>query len=135
MNISEAAQGSGLSAKTIRYYEQIELVSAPRRAANGYREYDEKSLLELRFVHRARQVGFSVEECRQLLLIQRDPQRQSAHVKSLVLEKCDHIEARIDQLRHMQELLQALAGQCSGDEGPECAILEELEREELVDDE
>jgi MerR family copper efflux transcriptional regulator len=135
MNISEAAQGSGLSAKTIRYYEQIELIAAPRRAANGYRDYDEKSLAELRFVHRARQVGFSVDECRQLLQIQRDPGRQSAHVKGLVLEKCDHIEARIEQLRHMSDILQTLAGQCSGDEGPECAILEELEREELVADE
>ena len=135
MNISEAARGSGLSAKTIRYYEQIELIAPAHRAGNGYRRYDEQSLAELRFVHRAREVGFSVEECRQLLQIHRDPGRQSAHVKALVLEKCDHIEARIEQLRSMSDTLQTLASQCSGDEGPECAILEELERDEIGRDE
>jgi Cu(I)-responsive transcriptional regulator len=129
MNISEAARNSGLSAKTIRYYEQIELIDPPRRHANGYRDYDEKALAELRFVHRARDVGFSVEECRQLIAIYRDPARQSAHVKSLVLEKCEQIDRRIAQLRSMNHMLQALARQCSGDEGPDCAILEELVRE------
>jgi Cu(I)-responsive transcriptional regulator len=135
MNISEAARGSGLSAKTIRYYEQIELIAPAQRAGNGYRHYDDKSLAELRFIHRAREVGFSVEECRQLLQIHRDPERQSAHVKALVLEKCEHIEARIEQLRSMNHTLQTLASQCSGDEGPECAILEELDKKEIDRDE
>jgi MerR family copper efflux transcriptional regulator len=135
MNISEAARGSGLSAKTIRYYEQIALIAPAHRAGNGYRRYDDKSLAELRFVHRAREVGFSVEECRQLLQIHRDPRRRSAHVKALVVEKCEHLEARIEQLRSMHDTLQTLAGQCSGDEGPECAIIEELEREEAGGDE
>lgn len=129
MNISEAARGSGLSAKTIRYYEQIELIAPALRSGNGYRHYDDKSLAELRFIHRAREVGFSVEECRQLLQIHQNPRLHSGHVKALVLEKCEHIEARIEQLRSMNHTLQALANQCSGDEGPECAILEELESE------
>ncbi len=129
MNISEAARNSGLSSKTIRYYEQIELIGPARRHANGYRDYDEQALAELRFVHRAREVGFSVEECRQLLDIYRDPARQSAHVKSLVLEKCEQVEQRIAQLHSMHDILRGLADQCSGDEGPECAILEELVRE------
>ena len=110
-------------------------VAPAHRAGNGYRHYDDKSLAELRFIHRAREVGFSVDECRQLLQIHRNPRRQSAHVKALVLEKCEHIEARIEQLRSMNETLQTLASQCSGDEGPECAILEELERKEVDRDE
>lgn len=130
MNISLAARQSGLSAKTIRYYEQVELIGPADRAANGYRDYDEAAVAELRFIHRAREVGFSLEECRQLLQIQRDPARQSAHVKSLVLEKCGEIELRIERLRSMQTTLTTLASQCSGDEGPDCAILDELGRDE-----
>ena len=126
MNISDAARRSGLSTKTIRYYEQIELIAPVRRAANGYRDYDQATLTELRFVHRAREVGFSVEEARSLLQIYRDPGRQSLHVKNLVVEKCAEMEARIDKLRAMQEVLTLLARRCSGDEGPECAILDQL---------
>ena len=123
-----AARQSGLSSKTIRYYEQVELISPARRSANGYRDYDESAVAELRFIHRAREVGFSVEEVRQLLQIQRDPARRSAHVKALVLEKCAQMEERISRLRSMQDTLMGLAGQCSGDEGPDCAILDELGR-------
>ncbi len=133
MNISEAASGSGLSAKTIRYYEQIELIRPARREDNGYRNYSDNDVAELRFLHRARDVGFSVEECRQLLAILRDPARQSAHVKSLVLEKCEQIQQRVGQLEAMHTMLQGLASQCSGDEGPDCAILEELVKEEGSD--
>ena len=87
MNISQAARESGLSPKTIRYYEEIDLVSPPPRAANGYRRYDQQTVAELRFLHRARDVGFSVDECRELLEIQRNPQRQAGHVKALVLDR------------------------------------------------
>ena len=130
MNISDAARESGLSPKTIRYYEEIALVSPSGRLPNGYRQYDRNAVAELRFVHRARDVGFSVDECKALLDIQRDPQRHSAHVKSLVLEKCRQIEERIIRLRGMQATLEAMAAECSGDEGPECAILDELGAEE-----
>jgi MerR family copper efflux transcriptional regulator len=130
MNIGEAAQASGLTAKTIRYYEQIELVSVPARNLNGYRLYDEGAVEELRFVHRARDVGFSVEECRQLVQLHANPQRHSAHVKSLVLEKCAEVERRIQQLQSMNLMLLALADRCSGNEGPDCAILSELGRED-----
>ena len=132
MNISAAARASGLSSKTIRYYEEIALVPAPARAANGYRDYDDRSVGELRFLHHARQVGFSVEECRQLLDLYSNSGRQSAHVKELVLEKCAKVEQRIQELRSMNKLLRKLAQQCSGDEGPECAILDELGREDLA---
>jgi MerR family copper efflux transcriptional regulator len=132
MNISDAASRSGLSAKTIRYYEQIQLIAPAQRDSNSYRIYSDSSLSELRFVRRARDVGFSVDECRALLSIYRDPQRHSAHVRGLVLEKCTQIDNRIDELRTMREMLLGLASQCNGDEGPECAILEELGRLEVA---
>ncbi len=128
MNISAAARASGLSSKTIRYYEDIALIPAPARAANGYRVYDEQAVSGLRFVHHARQVGFSVDECRQLLELYNDTGRHSAHVKELVLEKCEAVERRIAELVAMRDLLSGLASSCSGDEGPECAILDELGR-------
>jgi len=135
MNISDAARHSGLSAKTIRYYEEIGLVGVPARASNGYRDYDEAAVAELRFVQRARQVGFSVDECRQLLQIQRDPGRHSAHVKTLVQEKCEQIEERIASLRNMGTVLQEMAATCNGDEGPACGILDRLARAEVQQDE
>ena len=126
MNISEAARISGLSSKTIRYYEDIGLVAPAERADNGYRQYGERAVEELRFLARAREVGFNLEECRQLLNLQRDDHRQSQHARGLVLEKCRDIEQRIAQLRDMQSHLQDLAARCRGDEGPDCAILDEL---------
>ena len=129
MNISAAARASGLSSKTIRYYEEIALIPSAARSDNGYRFYDDKAVEELRFVQHARQVGFSVEECRQLLQLYSDSSRHGAHVKDLVLEKCQKIELRIKELRSMNRMLRNLAEQCSGDEGPECAILDELGRE------
>ncbi len=126
MNISQAARQSGLSAKTIRYYESIGLVALPGRAANGYRRYDDNALEELCFLSRARQVGFDLEECRQLLELQRNPRRQSAHARDLVLEKCNQVKAQIHELRSMERQLEKLVRHCSGDEGPDCAILEDL---------
>ena len=134
MNISAAARASGLSSKTIRYYEEIALIPAAARADNGYRYYDDKAVEALRFVHHARQVGFGVAECRQLLQLYSDSSRHSAHAKQLVLEKCQQIEGRIKELRKMNRLLRDLAQQCSGDEGPDCAILDELGREVAVDE-
>ncbi len=126
MNISEAARLSGLSSKTIRYYEDIGLVAPAERADNGYRQYQPRAVEELRFIAHAREVGFNLDECRQLLDLQRNQERQSQHARALVLEKCRDIEERITQLRDMQAHLQDLAARCRGDEGPDCAILDEL---------
>jgi Cu(I)-responsive transcriptional regulator len=126
MNISQAASKSGLSAKTIRYYEDIELIAPAARSENGYRQYDGKAVEELHFLARAREVGFDLQECRQLLELQRDHTRQSRHARELVLEKSQQLQTRIDQLVSMQTVLQDLAGRCRGDEGPDCAILEDL---------
>ncbi|HBO13886.1 MAG TPA: Cu(I)-responsive transcriptional regulator [Halieaceae bacterium] len=126
MKIAEAARQSGLSAKAIRYYESIGLVAAPARADNGYRDYPPEAVDELGFVQRARAVGFSVDECRQLLALYRDPARQSAHARGLVLEKLAALDERLAQLHSMRDSLADLAGRCRGDEGPECAILDDL---------
>tara|TARA_R110000823_G_scaffold115436_2_gene238075 strand:+ start:11999 stop:12400 length:402 start_codon:yes stop_codon:yes gene_type:complete len=126
MNISEAARRSGLSAKTIRYYEAIELIAPAVRGANGYRRYDASAVEELHFLARAREVGFDLKECRQLLGLLRDSARQSRHARELVLEKSAQLQHRIQQLRAMQSVLESLAQRCQGDEGPECAILEDL---------
>lgn len=126
MNISEAARRSGLSAKTIRYYEEIALIAPASRSDNGYRQYDAGAVEELNFLARAREVGFDLQECRQLLELQRDRGRQSRHARELVLEKSEQLQARIAQLQAMQEVLADMASRCHGDEGPECAILEDL---------
>jgi Cu(I)-responsive transcriptional regulator len=126
VNISEAARRSGLSAKTIRYYEDIELIAAAERGENGYRQYDSKAVDALHFLARAREVGFDLQECRQLLELQRDHSRQSRHARALVLEKSEQLQQRIDQLVAMQKVLRDMASRCRGDEGPDCAILEDL---------
>ena len=126
MNISQAAQQSGLSAKTIRYYEEIQLIAPAARGENGYRQYDGKALEELRFLARARDVGFDLEESRQLLELQRNSARQSRHARDLVMEKSQKLQSRIEQLVAMQRELLELASRCKGDEGPDCAILEGL---------
>lgn len=126
MNIGIVAKKSGLDAKTIRYYESIELVTLPLRGANGYREYSEENLQELVFLRHARQFGFSIEECRQLLNLWLNPARQSAEVHALVTEKVDEIEKRIRELKRMKKLLTQLMSNCADDENPECVIIDTL---------
>jgi MerR family copper efflux transcriptional regulator len=126
MNISEAANRSGLTAKTIRYYEDIELIAPASRGDNGYRQYDSQAVEQLHFLARAREVGFDLQECRQLLDLQRDRSRHSRHARELVLEKNQQLQSRIVKLQAMQQVLQEMASRCRGDEGPDCAILEGL---------
>ncbi|TNC82646.1 MAG: Cu(I)-responsive transcriptional regulator [Oleiphilus sp.] len=126
MNIGQVAKETGLNAKTIRYYEQIHLLQPAKRAANGYRDYSEQDLETLRFLQRARNAGFNIEECRQLLNLHQDKTRQSQHVKALVLEKAEHVATQIKELKIMHRHLLQLASLCQADEEPNCAILEEL---------
>ncbi len=126
MNIGDAAKRSGLPAKTIRYYETIGLVAPARRADNGYRHYREKDVAALHFLQRARSTGFSIDECRQLLDLYQDQGRHSADVKALVLDKVGQIDRQLEQLQSMRTTLFTLAGRCSGDEGPHCAIIDAL---------
>ncbi|MEM9257028.1 MAG: MerR family transcriptional regulator [Pseudomonadota bacterium] len=126
MNISEAARRSGLTTKTIRYYESIGLIEPVRRSANGYRRYDHASVAELRFLARAREAGFDLQESRQLLELLRDSSRQSRRTRALVLEKRRRLKDQIGQLQAMLLTLDELAGRCAGDDGPDCAILDDL---------
>ncbi|MBU3071617.1 Cu(I)-responsive transcriptional regulator [Aestuariicella sp. G3-2] len=130
MNISQAAKISGLSPKTIRYYERIQLIDPASRSENGYRDYNHKDLDILRFVQRARSTGFSVEECRQLLSLYQNPERHSSEVKELVQEKLQKVEDQIAELEHMRNTLKELVTRCPGDEAAQCAIIDSLAEKE-----
>jgi len=119
MNIGTAAEATELPAKTIRYYEEIGLVR-PARAANGYRDYSERDIHRLRFVQRARSLGFSIEECRLLLSLYEDEARASADVKALALDKIGEIEAKIANLQSLRATLTQLVEHCRGDDRPDC---------------
>ncbi len=125
MNIGEAAERSGLPAKTIRYYEDISLV-APDRAENGYRDYSSSDVHRLRFLHRARNLGFSIDECRLLLSLYSDRNRASADVKAVAEQKLSEIDAKIAELQSLKSALQPLVDCCHGDDRPDCPILDDL---------
>lgn len=125
MNIGETAAQTGLPAKTIRYYEEIGLIK-PRRDANGYRTFRAVDLHKLGFVARARALGFSIEECRALLLLYEDDARSSADVKRIAQDHLAQIARKIDDLRAMQGTLSHLVDCCAGDHRPDCPILETL---------
>jgi len=126
MNIGTVSKLTGLNTKTIRYYEQIELIAPATRSANGYRQYSEKGLEQLKFIQRARKTGFNIEECRQLLALFNDTTRHSHHVKDLVLEKAELVAKQINELKLMHTCLLDLASQCQSDQDPHCAILDHL---------
>jgi len=131
VNIGEAAARSGVPAKTIRYYEEIGLVRPAPRAVNGYRAYRDNDVHVLRFVQRARSLGFSVSECRQLVDLYRDPTRASAEVKALTLARIAAIDRKVAELAGMRAVLFELAERCQGDDRPECPIIRSLaERDE-----
>ena len=130
MNIGAVSKLSGLNSKTIRYYEQIELIAPAKRSDNGYRQYSSKEVEQLRFVQRARKTGFNIEECRQLLSLFNNSGRQSHHVKGLMLDKAAQVAEQINELRLMHQCLLDLASQCQSDEDPQCAILDHMVEDE-----
>jgi Cu(I)-responsive transcriptional regulator len=125
MNIGEASDRSGLPAKTIRYYEDIGLIH-PDRANNGYRDYGSDDVHKLRFLHRSRGLGFSVEECRQLLALYEDKSRASADVREIASFKLTEIDRKIRELTELRRTLEHLVHACHGNDRPDCPILEEL---------
>ncbi len=127
MNIGEAAKASGVSAKMIRYYEDAGLVPPAARSAAGYRLYGDADVHRLRFIRRARDLGFAVSEIGELLGLWSDRSRRSADVKRLAAAHIADLEARIAKLRQMADTLQALADGCAGDHRPDCPILAGLE--------
>ncbi|MGI9275225.1 MAG: Cu(I)-responsive transcriptional regulator [Endozoicomonas sp.] len=126
MNISEASRKSGLTSKTVRYYESIGLIEPASRSANGYRTYGDSQLRELGFVHHARELGFTLDECRELLNLYRDRSRKSGSVKAMAMDKINDIQTRIDKLETMKQSLSELASCCAGDDRPDCPILDSL---------
>ena len=125
MNIAEAARKSGLTPKAIRFYEAQGLLH-PSRAANGYRSFGTSDVHTLRFLKRARDLGFSVEDCRALLALYHESDRSSAEVKALAETRVAEIDRRLAELSSIRNALAKLATSCNGDHRPDCPILEDL---------
>ena len=126
MNIGEVARASGVSAKMIRYYEETGLIPKAERSTAGYRHYLESDVHTLRFVRRARDLGFSVEGIAELLALWRDRSRASAQVKALSLAHLATLQRKIADLQAMAATLSALADHCEGDARPDCPIIDDL---------
>ena len=122
MNIKDASAKVGLPAKTIRYYEDIGLIT-PDRAANGYRDFSDAHLHKLTFLARARGLGFSVDDCRNLLALWEDQSRASADVRAIAKEHLTEIEEKIAGLQDMASTLSNLVNECAGYTRPDCPIL------------
>ena len=123
MNIGEASTRSGVSAKMIRYYEEVGLLPAPARSTAGYRRYDEGAVQSLRFLGRARTLGFSMEQMRNLLALWKDEHRASADVKRLALQHAAALDDKAEAIADMSRALRHLADRCEGDSRPDCPIL------------
>ena len=127
MNIGQAARASGVPAKTIRYYETAGLIATADRTGGGYRVYTQADVFVLRFIKRARDLGFSIERIRRLLDLWQDKSRASRDVKRLALDHVAEITAKIAAMRAVRDAVQELADNCEGDDRPECPILRDLE--------
>lgn len=126
MNIGEAAKATGVSAKMIRYYEETGLIRPAARTASGYRVYRDRDIQTLRFIRRARDLGFSMKEIEGLLALWQDRARASADVKAIALSHVADLERRIEEMRGMAATLTHLAAHCHGDGRPDCPILDDL---------
>jgi len=127
MNIGEAAEASGVSSKMVRYYESVGLLPQARRTVSGYRDYDMTDVHRLRFVRRARDFGFSMEEIGELLALWQDRSRPSKEVKRIALTHVAELDEKIRHLTGLRDTLQHLAHCCHGDHRPDCPILGDLE--------
>ena len=126
MNIGQAAQASGVSAKMIRHYESLGLLPAIARTDSGYRQYDDNAVHTLRFIRRSRDLGFGMEEIRVLLQLWRNRRRAGREGKRIALAHAADLQRRIDEMASMKRTLEQLAAHCHGDERPDCPILEDL---------
>lgn len=126
MNIGTIAKRSGLPAKTIRYYESIRLIPPAMRSNGNYRTYSEHDLQTLRFVQRARGLGFSVKDVGKLLTLWQDRRRVSAEVRRLALDHVAEIDRKLDELKGMRRTLVHLIERCHGNDRPDCPILDDL---------
>ena len=126
VNIGEASAASGVSAKMIRYYESVALIRLAGRSDAGYRLYGETDVQTLRFLRRARNLGFSVDQMRELLALWRDNKRESADVKRLALAHVAALDAKALEIAEMSGALRRLAEHCEGNHRPDCPIIDEL---------
>lgn len=127
MKIGEVSAASGISQRMIRHYEKIGLIPEAPRRDSGYRDYDQRDLHTLRFIGRARDLGFPIEEIRMLLALWSDRERSSSDVKELALSRVTELRERVTALEGMCRTLENLADSCYGDERPDCPILHKLE--------
>lgn len=126
MHIGQASKQSGVSQRMIRHYETIGLIPKAARRDSGYRDYDEKDVHTLRFIRRARDLGFPIEEIGQLLALWQDRGRASADVKALATARVGELRRKELEIRAMRRSLEELAQHCHGDGRPDCPILEDL---------
>lgn len=127
MKIGEAAAAAGVTERMIRHYEKVALIRAAPRRDSGYRDYDQRDIHTLRFIGRARDLGFPLEEIRTLLALWQDRNRSSADVKSLALTRAAELKRKAQELDSMRRTLEQLAQSCHGDDRPDCPIIDDLE--------
>ena len=126
MNIGEAAQRSGVSAKMIRHYESLGMLPQVSRTESGYRQYGDREVHTLRFIRRARDLGFSIAEIGELLKLWQNQRRSSASVKKIAQQHVAALDAKMAEMAAMRKTLQHLVHCCGGDDRPDCPILDEL---------
>ena len=126
MNIGDTARASGVSAKMIRHYEAIGLIEAAERTDAGYRVYGERDVQVLQFIHRSRELGFSLEQIKTLLALWQDKHRASKDVRAMARQHIAELDRKIGDLQSMRRTLEKLASACHGDDRPDCPILDDL---------
>ncbi|UYL07427.1 Cu(I)-responsive transcriptional regulator [Bdellovibrio sp. SKB1291214] len=127
MNIGDLAKLSGVNAKLIRHYESIGIIPKAARTDSGYRSYTENDVQFLRFIKRARSLGFSMKEIKKLVSLWRNKSRASRDVKALAFDQIEALEKKIKEMQEMLNTLQMLAKNCHGDNRPDCPIIKGLE--------
>jgi MerR family transcriptional regulator, copper efflux regulator len=132
MNIGQAAAASGVSAKMIRHYESIGLIGEAMRTASGYRVYTDHDVHTLSFIRRARDLGFSVPQIRDLLALWRDQNRASADVKRIALGHVEELRAKMREIEAITDTLLHLAEHCHGDDRPDCPIIQGLAQDDVT---
>jgi Cu(I)-responsive transcriptional regulator len=126
LNIGQAAAASGVSTKMIRHYEEVGLLPAARRTDSGYRQYGDADIQTLRFVRHSRDLGFSIEQIRELLGLWQNRKRSSRQVRALAQAHIEELDAKLRELQAMKASLEHLVHCCHGDERPDCPIIETL---------